>query len=340
MATNISRYIEMLKHIKTYPAKVTTAELTEKLNSRGYFVDLRTVQRDLNDLLDEGQFGLEVDKRNKPFGWSISSCWNKLKLTMMDQHMALAFYTLKHNASQLLPPQSITQLTPYFDSADRVLGQNSDSPWLFWACRVAQLPQPFPIIYQEQDPQALAIIQEALLHQKQVACQIQRAIGNTSHWFDYDPINPQGIRVLNGVPLLIFTVATALHSKRYAKPIDMLRNVRLLNSKIELHQPNLSLPEKPKAMIDLELIFAPSATFILRNAKFSHQQTTTRLPSGDFLVKARVEDSENLRSYLWGMVDKVEVIAPAKLRGHFKRKIDKMTQRYQSSTTRTVAIAS
>ncbi|MEZ9595306.1 hypothetical protein AB4298_11750 [Shewanella sp. 10N.261.52.F9] len=46
---------------------------------------------------------------------------------------------LKRNAQQLLPPESIEQLTPYFDCADQVLANDPNNPWLYWACRVAHL---------------------------------------------------------------------------------------------------------------------------------------------------------------------------------------------------------
>lgn len=64
--------------------------------------------------------------------------------------MALALTTLKRSASQLMPPQNLQQLQPYFERADKVLASDPENPWLYWACRVAQLPEPYPFILPSQ----------------------------------------------------------------------------------------------------------------------------------------------------------------------------------------------
>ncbi|GIU32996.1 WYL domain-containing protein [Shewanella schlegeliana] len=339
MQTNIPRQIAMLEQIPRHPRRVTANAITEKLKDRDYNIGLRTVQRELKAMYDMGLFGLVMDDRCKPFGWSIAACWRGLNLTLMDQHMALAFHTLKYSASQLLPPQSVKQLTPYFERADQVLGSDPDNPWLYWACRVAQLPEPLPITYEEHDPKALEIVQDALLGKRQIACEIQRFIKGKSYWVDYRPINPEGIKISGGVIMLAFTVGT-FHTKRYAKPINLMRNIRLLDTVSVTRDDfdiELSGEVNKSTMIDLELLLAPSASFIQRNANLSKDQSVERLQSGYYRLNASVYDTPKLREFLWGMADSVEVIAPLKLRNHFSRLTSKLHNKYQTATTESVA---
>ncbi|MFS1437132.1 helix-turn-helix transcriptional regulator [Shewanella sp. 10N.286.48.A6] len=335
MQINIQRQIAMLEQIPTHPRRITANDINERLQSRDFDVGLRTVQRELKAMHDMGLFGIVLDDRSKPFGWSIAACWRGLNLTLMDNHMALAFHTLKHSASQLLPPQSLKQLTPYFERADQVLGNDPDNPWLYWACRVAQLPKPFPFIIEQQVPQIFEAVQSALLNKRQIACQIKRVIEGKSYWIDYTPINPEGIQITDGVALLTFTIGT-VEPKLFAKSIDLLRNVRLLDTPTITRSDAELAARKHKnksETIDIELLFSASANFIMRNAKLSDNQTVKQLEDKRYLVEATVEDTSGLRTLLWSMADNVEVLAPAKLRAHFTRLINKVNARYQNAAS-------
>ncbi|WP_144211427.1 helix-turn-helix transcriptional regulator [Shewanella donghaensis] len=335
MQINIQRQIAMLEQIPTHPRRITAHDIADKLQSRDFDVGLRTVQRELKAMHDMGLFGIVLDDRSKPFGWSIAACWRGLNLTLMDNHMALAFHTLKHSASQLLPPQSLKQLTPYFERADQVLGNDPDNPWLYWACRVAQLPKPFPFIIEQQDPQIFEAVQSALLNKRQIACQIKRVIEGKSYWIDYTPINPEGIQITDGVALLTFTIGT-VEPKLFAKSIDLLRNVRLLDTPV-ITRSDVEIArrkaENQSELIEIELLFSPSANFIMRNLKLSENQRVEQLADGRYLVYATVEDTSGLRTLLWNMADKVEVVAPLQLRAHFTRLINKVNARYQNDAT-------
>ncbi|MCL1139182.1 helix-turn-helix transcriptional regulator [Shewanella pneumatophori] len=339
MQANIQRQLVMLELIPTAPRRVTANMLTDMLHNRGYEVGLRTVQRELKAMYDMGLFGLALDERCKPFGWSIAACWRGLNLTLMDQHMALGLHILKRNAQQLLPPESIEQLTPYFERADQVLANDPNNPWLYWACRVAQLPEPYPFTYVESDPETLKTVQYALLHKRQIACQIERVIKGKRYWIDYQPVNPEGIKISDGVALLAFTVGTT-HVTRYAKPINLLRNVRLLDSAAITRDDfdiGRSAQASEGALIDIELLFTPSASFILRGVRLSDNQTIEQVTDGRYLVKATVKDTPKLRTWLWNINDKVEVMAPIKLRSYFIGLIHKMNTRYQNAATDLVA---
>ncbi|WP_051413029.1 helix-turn-helix transcriptional regulator [Shewanella colwelliana] len=342
MQTNIQRQLAMLEQIPRHPRRITANAIADRLHSRDFDVGLRTVQRELKSMYDMGLFGLVLDDRCKPFGWSIAACWRGLNLTLMDHHMALAFHTLKHSASQLLPPQSLKQLTPYFERADQVLASDPENPWLYWACRVAQLPEPFPYICAEPDPKSFETIQEALLHKRQIACQIKRVIKGKSYWIDYMPLNPEGIKISNGVVLLAFTIGE-FDSRRYVRSIDLLRDIQLLDTPA-ITRDDFDIAHSGIAntaeLIDIELRFTPSANFILSNAKLSENQDVEQLQDGRYRVTASVKDTPRFRAFLWELADNVEIVAPLKLRAHFTRLISKVSSQYQTVTTKSVAATS
>ncbi|WP_163931319.1 YafY family protein [Paraferrimonas sp. SM1919] len=335
MQANIQRQVAMLEHIPRHPKKVTANFLHDKLKERGFKVGLRTVQRELKGIYELGLFGLVIDDRCKPFGWSIAACWRGLNLTLMDQHMALAFHTLKHSAKQLLPPASIKQLTPYFERADQVLANDPDNPWLYWACRVAQLPEPFPLIYDKPDNDHFETVQDAILEKRQLACKIQRIIKGKPYWLEYNPINPEGIKISNGVAFLAFTVGNS-NSKRYLQSMDQLRDIRLLDTAI-IERDDFDIAKagsEPRSpIIKVELNVHPSANFLLRNAKLSEDQTAELQTCGRYKVTATVQDSTKFRAFLWENAPTVEVLAPTKLRDYFFKLSQKVSQQYQTIAT-------
>ena len=83
--------------------------------------------------------------------------------------------------------------------------------------------------------------------------------------------------------------------------------------------------------IHLELLLADRASFIMREAKFSENQTMQLREDGRFYVSAEVNDTPKLRAALWEMADTVEVLAPAKLREHFAALSQKMYAKYLSA---------
>ena len=67
----IVRQWRMLQRIPRYPEKITTEEITSRLEADGFPVTIRTVQRDLIAL--SRIFPLVSEEKNRPFGWS----WQK-----------------------------------------------------------------------------------------------------------------------------------------------------------------------------------------------------------------------------------------------------------------------
>ena len=60
-----NRFKALLQMIPRAPDSVSTDRLLEKLSAAGFEVDLRTLQRNLRDLLESGEFGLRSEKSGR-----------------------------------------------------------------------------------------------------------------------------------------------------------------------------------------------------------------------------------------------------------------------------------
>lgn len=99
MTTNqysLLRQWHMLRMVPRAPARITSGNLHARLEQEGFKVTKRTVERDLKEL--SSVFPIELDDRDKPFGWS----WVRegagfnlpgltmpeaLTLTLVEQHL-------------------------------------------------------------------------------------------------------------------------------------------------------------------------------------------------------------------------------------------------------------
>ncbi|MCO4761619.1 MAG: hypothetical protein KC502_08960 [Myxococcales bacterium] len=71
MASTMLRQWLMLSMIPIAPRKTTAATLLDELQDRGWELDVRTVQRDLQQL--STVLPLVCDDRSRPYGWSWQS---------------------------------------------------------------------------------------------------------------------------------------------------------------------------------------------------------------------------------------------------------------------------
>lgn len=181
--------------------------------------------------------------------------------------------------------------------------------------------EPYPFILPQHEPKSLEVIQQAILDRKQISCDIKKSINGEIHWLHYNPINPQGILIRDNVALLAFTIGS-FDTRRHHKPIGLLRNAQLLPTdtvKSENFDINKTDHGTNGEKIQLKLLLSDRATFIMREAKFNEDQEMRLQEDGCFYVTADASDTPKLRAALWEMVDTVEVLAPAKLRYHFTR---------------------
>lgn len=164
---SFQRRLDLLDHIPRYPNKISTRQLLDLLEANGHEnLIIRKVQRDLEAIEALGMFGLEVDKRSKPYGWSINLNWKKLNISLIDANSALAFSTLKEVAGTLLPESTLDDLSAYFDKADVIINSEKSPLISHWKNSVALINSNNPVSLPLPDEEALSKIKQAIYFKK------------------------------------------------------------------------------------------------------------------------------------------------------------------------------
>jgi predicted DNA-binding transcriptional regulator YafY len=170
MATNqqsLLRQWHMLRMVPRSPARITAKELCEHLCAADFQVDKRTVQRDLNEL--SGVFPIEVDSREKPYGWSWLREASSFDLPGLTLPEALTLTLVEQHLRHHLPPSAADALRPHFRSAARTLSTVDEStPSRAWLDKVRSVPPQQPLLPPRMDEECQRIVYLALMQDRQL----------------------------------------------------------------------------------------------------------------------------------------------------------------------------
>ena len=115
--------LELLKRIpRTH--KVSAPELYRQLNEAGWQRDLRTVQRQLDELAQH--FDIDRDDRSKPYGYQWKAAAKGLSLPGLNEKESLLLVLAEQHLRNLLPPETVETLQPFFQQARTNLGPHMD----------------------------------------------------------------------------------------------------------------------------------------------------------------------------------------------------------------------
>lgn len=131
MSETLLRQWELLRSIPRAPRKIDVGTLMAKLETAGYRISKRTLQRDLNQL--SAVFPLLSDTRGPAFGWSWSADAPGFDLPAMDGATALTVRLIEQFIPTLLPPTIRDLLAPQFARAKAVLDANPNNLLGHWA---------------------------------------------------------------------------------------------------------------------------------------------------------------------------------------------------------------
>ena len=329
MSETYIRQWAMLRHIPRLPRKIPAKDLLSLLEGDGYKISKRTIQRDLINLSEI--FPLECDARNKPFGWS----WfgnDVLDIPSMDMPVAMTFALASQFLTPLLPRSSRTHLQPHFQQAEKVLKNTEKSGQGKWINKVRVLNRGQALIPPEISPQILDTVYEALLTDKCIDITYQSS--SKSEIKEYQ-VNPHGLvfrdatvymvsslwRYDNIKQLVVHRMKTASISdikKRTPKGFD-------LDEYIQSGEFGYKVNEKK---IKLKVLFDAGTVSHLRETKLSSDQTLKDQNNGLVLLEANVLDTMELRQWLLGFGENIEVLKPKKMRDDFSEVVSDLFKKY------------
>ena len=330
MSDTLLRQWTMLRHIPRHPRKITVSTLHERLREQGYPTTERTIQRDLQEL--SGQlFGLAVDDRSRPHGWYWDRDAAQFVIPGMEPQTALAFKLAEHFAGPLMAPATLQALSPYFRRAEQVLADTS-GPVRVWPDKVQAITRGQALIAPTVDPEMFEAVYDALFNDRQFQARYHRRHDGAVK--DY-VVNPLGVVFRDGVVYLVCTLydyddvlQLALHRVLAAEPLDT-----------PVHRPegfdlgryvddgglNFKLSDTPLA---LELLLEAETAFHLRETPLSHDQVMEDTADRRVRLTATVVDTAQVRWWLLGLGDQVEVLSPRSLRQTIAATLRRAADRY------------
>jgi len=317
--STVKRFLRMLEMLPS-GEKTTTSELVSRLDVEGFTVTARTIQRDLLALEDMGMFPIEHEKHGTTYFWGWSE-GTVLNIPQMPRHLATTFLLAQRHLQQVMPPGLLQQMQPYFALAAKRLGEVGDPSLRHWLDKVAILPRSLNLIPAEVDAKTHAEIMRGLLEEKRLDVSY-KAIGKETR--DY-VLNPLALVVRGSTSYLVATVEPhddprhfALHRFEAAKVLPKTVSTPPgFNLQRHLHEERAFEMPVQDELIQLVALFEEGQIGYQHETRLSEDQTIELQDDGREKLSATVKDSMELRWWLLGFADGVEVLEPVALRDEF-----------------------
>lgn len=332
MNDTLMRQWQMLRLIPRHPSKISTLTLQQRLTDEGFETTQRTLQRDLQKLSD--LFPLMCDERSKPYGWSWMADSDVMDIPGMDSHTALTFWMAGQYLEPMLPKTTLQQLRPHFRTAGHILDNiptNTGAP--AWRDKVRVLRRGPNL----ESPSVTEAVQDgvydALLRHK--ALSVTYAPRWEKGTKEYE-VNPLGLVLKDDLLYLVCSMWEYQDIRLLV--LHRMAAVRLLDK--SAHSPKgfdldkyIASGELGVAIgtsMKLKLVVKGDVAFHLNERPLAKNQKLSPRENGKSEVTATVQNTAELRWWLLGFGDQVEVIEPHNLRQEFVRIANNMSQAYAS----------
>ena len=329
MNDTILRFLNMLRMLPRAPRKIDTATIESKLRDEEYAVTRRTIQRDLHQLART--FPLLCDE-HRPAGWSWAPDAALIDLPGMDPTTALTFILVERFLAPLLPHSTFGRIQPYLTQAQRILDALPANALGRWPSKVRVIHRGPRLQLPEIDEAILDAVTRGLLEGRRLEVAYRsRERGELLRC----ELNPLGLVFKGGSAYLVCTFwdytdirQIVLHRVQRAEVLEVSAVVPEgfdLDGYIQEGEFSYPVGEP----IRLEAVFSHGAAFHLHDTPLSADQVLTELDHERVLLRATVENTAELRWWLLGFGELVEVLAPADLRSEFRERASALAARYQ-----------
>lgn len=305
--------LELLKRIPR-SHKVSAPELSRQLNDAGWKRDLRTVQRQLDELAQH--FDIERDARSKPYGYRWKEQARGLSLPGLTEKESLVLALAEQHLRALLPAQVLSSMQPFFEQARLTLGHRAQGhvpAAREWMDKVRVVSTTQPLLPPTIPEGVLEAVSSALY---------------ANRWLDIEYVN-SGHRKVGGtvMPLGLAQQGTRLYLVCRFKGYDDERSLavhRITAAKVStigFERPEFDLARYDNdgrfgftsgKRIRLKLRIERGAGLHLLESPLAADQTV-KDDGKNYLITATVMDTAQLVWWLRGFGSAVEVLSPKHL---------------------------
>jgi predicted DNA-binding transcriptional regulator YafY len=330
MADALLRQWKILQCLPRSPGGMTIRDIMARLERQHIELpSYRTIQRDL-DLLAAVFPNLQNENRDGTHYWSMVTEDAVLEIPRMETSTALAFYLAEQRLQSLLPPSALQHLQAHFNTAAHLLDEH-DTPLAHWREKIRVLPQTQPLIPPNIDTSVLNTVYTALLEDRRFE---GKYFGRRDDQYKQFLVNPLALVFRGTVTYLVctlrdYTDIRFLSLHRFVE-VELTGQPRwvppgfTLDGYIEEGHIDFLIGDS----IELELLIDEEVAIHLRESRLTDQQQMILLDNGQSLFRATVRDTGQLRWWLLGFADQIEVLKPKALREEFRLKTTKMAKVY------------
>jgi len=304
--------LELLKRIPR-TRKITARELWQQLQDAGWQRDLRTVQRQLDEL--SAHFDIERDDRERPYGYRWKAMARGLSVPALTETESLVLALAERHLQSLLPADVMRTMQPFFAQARGKLAQDArQGPAGEWMDKVRVVGNAQPLLPPDTRPGVFDTVSRALY---------------LNHWLDVEYENSARHTVRSSVmPLGLAQQGERLYLVcRFRGYTD--ERLLALHRMRGVEDTGLAF-ERPKEFdlvryedegrfafgrgesVVLEILVGKPAGLHLLESRLAEDQEVRE--EGDcYRLRATVASTERLKWWLRGFGEELTVVAPQEL---------------------------
>lgn len=333
MKDTLLRQLALLRLIPETPRFTSTVILHEKLQERGFSVNLRSVQRDLLRL--SVMFPLVSEEKSGRNEWSFAE-GASLDLRDMEPPTALALTLAEEHLQNLLPQTVLDLMAPQFRKARIYLSSMEKNQLSNWSRRVRAMPNGKSLLPAQVDAEVWADVSLALLEHKQLSVTyLARGKTQSSQFI----LHPAGIISRHATSYLIASVNDysdlrqfALHRIQTAQVLDKVAKPHKCFNVDSYIREELNTGSTIK-QVQLVADIAPNIAWLLHETPLSKMQSITPLEGSDWRrLEVTVPDDTETLWWVFGLAEHICVLQPQHWRETIQQKLMKMQSLYGSST--------
>lgn len=305
------RQLALLSLIPEQPRFSTAPVLQEKLEERGFVINLRSVQRDLVRLSQI--FPLLSEDRAGRRQWSFAEGVS-LDLRSMEPATALALTLAEEHLQGLLPKSVLDLLGPQFRKAKAYLDGMADNQLSSWSRKVRAVPNGKSLLPAQVAPAVWEATSEALLEHKQLAVSYLARGKEEAREF---VLHPAGMVSRQAISYLIASVGDYSDLRQFA--LHRIQSAEVLPDSAKPHKRfdvdtyireelNTGTTIQP---VELVADIAPNIAWLLRETPLSETQNITAIDGSDWCrLTATVPDDSETQWWVFGLGENIRLYKP------------------------------
>jgi len=302
------------------------------LRDIGIEAPMRMIQRDLEAL--ERSYPIVCDDSSKPYKWFWMKEAQGELFPAMEPIQAFTLAMAMQHLKSLMPKSSLSRIESYFQLALGTLDQSDQKILKRWLNKVHVFPRGQPLLMAKIEKNIEEVIYESLLRDKKFKARYRkRAEENISEYI----VSSLGLVSRSSVHYLICVLEHDPMTIRWL-PLQRFIKAEITNEDIVipngfslkqfLNENSLGFLMSDKKL-ELELIFENYSGFHLIETPLNETQNIEELDNGKIRVRATVADTSELRFWISGFAQDVEVIKPKFLRKYFQQRAQQLYKLYK-----------